>query len=199
MLEFNQGKRDPMFISEKHDSNNILYDIFNIENLENNKERNLKPYLIKNSASDYNYKIKKMYEDIEKVNFKKSGDSIYHINSVGCEIFITERQLLKGSNYIFENIPKIFYSSRVINVIKNKDKKCFIYCYVTKFLNNVDSHKDRISLKDKQIVKTLEEELDFNFDNVKIKNLKQIEDLLETNIYVYTCDKNLKNRLITCL
>ena len=59
MLEFNQGKRDPMFISEKHDSNNILYDIENIENLENNKERNLKPYLIKKSASDYDYKIKK--------------------------------------------------------------------------------------------------------------------------------------------
>ena len=34
MLEFNQGKRDPMFISEKHDSNNILYDIENLENLE---------------------------------------------------------------------------------------------------------------------------------------------------------------------
>ena len=33
MLEFNQGKRDPMYISEKHDSNNILYDIENIENL----------------------------------------------------------------------------------------------------------------------------------------------------------------------
>ena len=48
MLEFNQGKRDPMYISEKHDSNNILYDIENIENLEKNEERNLKPYLIKN-------------------------------------------------------------------------------------------------------------------------------------------------------
>ena len=59
MLEFNQGKRDAMFISEKHDSNNILYDIENIENLETNKKRNLKPYLIKNSSSDYDYKIKK--------------------------------------------------------------------------------------------------------------------------------------------
>ena len=31
-----------------------------------------------------------MYEDIEKVNFKESGDSIYYINSVECDIFITE-------------------------------------------------------------------------------------------------------------
>ena len=195
MLEFNQGKKDPMYISEKHDSNNILYDIENIEHLESNKGRNLKLYLIKNSSSDYNYKIKKMYEDIEKVNFKESGNSIYYINSVGCEIFITECQLLKGANYIFEKIPKIFYNSKVISIIKNKDKKCFIYCYIRKSLNNVNKHQDRVSLKDKEIVKTLEDELDFNFDNVKIKDLSRIENLLETNIYVYTCDKNLKNRL----
>ena len=195
MLEFNEGKKDPMYISEKHDSNNILYDIENIEHLETNKERNLKPYLIKNSSSEYNYKIKKMYEDIEKMNFKESGNSIHCILSAGCEIFITECQLLKGSNYNFENIPKIFYSSRVINVIENKDKKCFIYCYIRKFLNNVNNHKDRISVKDKEIVNKLEEELNFNFDNVKIKDLSKIEDLLETNIYVYTCNENSKNRL----
>ena len=136
-----------------------------------------------------------MYEDIEKVNFKESGNSIYYINSVGCEIFITECELLKGSNYNFENIPKIFYSSRVINVIKNKDNKCYIYCYIRKYLNNVDNHKDRISLKDKVITNKLEEELNYNFDDVKIKDLNKIEDLLETNIYVYTSDKNLKNRI----
>ena len=102
MLEFNQGKRDPIYISEKHDSNNILYDIENLENLEKNEKRNLIPYLIKISAIEYNYKIKKMYEDIEKVNFKESGNSIYYINSVGCEIFITECQLLKGANYILK-------------------------------------------------------------------------------------------------
>ena len=192
MLEFNQGKRDPMYISEKHDSNNILYDIENLENLEKNEKRNLKPYLIENSAIEYNYKIKKMEDDITKVNFKESGDSIYYINSIGCEIFITECELLKGTSYNFEKIPKIFYSSRVINVIKNKDEKCFIYCYIRKYLNNVDNHKDRISVKDKQIVDKLEEELNFNFDDVKIKDLNKIENLLETNIYVYTCDKNLK-------
>ena len=195
MLEFNHGQADPMYISEKHDSNNILYDIENIEHLEENKERNLKPYLIKYSSSDYDYKIKKMYEDIEKINFKKSGDSIYYINSVGCEFHITECELLKGSNYNFEKIPKIFYTSKVISIIKNKDQKCFIYNYIRKFLNPVNKHQDRVSLKDKEFVKKLEEELNFNFDNVKIKDLSKIENLLETNIYVYTCDKNLKNRL----
>ena len=62
-----------------------------------------------------------MYEDISKVNFKESEDSIYYINSTGCEIFITECELLKGSSYNFENIPKIFYKNKVISVVKNKD------------------------------------------------------------------------------
>ena len=153
MLDFNQGKRDPVYISENHDSNNILYDIENLENLENNEERNLKPYLIKKSSIEYKYNIKKMYEDIEKVNFKESGNSIYYINSVGCEIYITKCELLNGSNFTFEKIPRIFYTSRVINVIKNKDEKCFIYCYHRKFLNPVNNHSDRVSLKDKEITK----------------------------------------------
>ena len=194
MLEFNNGSMEPMYVSEKFDSNDILNDISNIENLER-KKQNLKPYLIKNSASDYNYKIKKMEEDITKVNFKKSGDSIYNINNVGFEIFILECKLIKGSNYNFENIPKIFYKSKIITITKNKDNKCFIHNYIRKFLNNIDkNHPDRVSSKDKEIANKLEEELNFNFDDVKIKDLNKIEDLLETNIYVYTCDKKLKNR-----
>ena len=44
-------------------------------------------------------------------------------------------------------------------------------------------------------MKKLEEEFEYNFDNVKNKDLTQIENLLETNIYVYSCDKNLKNKI----
>ena len=59
MLEFNQVKRDPMYISERHDSNNISYDIENLENLEKNEERNLKPYLIKRHHRNIIIKLKK--------------------------------------------------------------------------------------------------------------------------------------------
>ena len=113
MLEFNNGSMEPMYVSEKFDSYNILHDVSNLENTER-KKQNLKLYLIKNSASDYNYKIKKMQEDITKMDFKSSGDSIYNINKVGCDIFILECELIKVSNYISENIPKIFYISKVI-------------------------------------------------------------------------------------
>ena len=104
-----------------------------------------------------------MHEDITKINFKKSGDSIYNINNVGCDISILECQLLKGSNFNFENIPKIFYPSKVISVIKNNDEKCFIYCYIRKYLNNVDSHKHRISVKDKEIAKKIRIRIKFLF------------------------------------
>ena len=197
ILEFNHGEKVPAYISYKFDSNDILNDLLNIQNLEDPeyRNRNMKPYLIKNSSTEYNYKIKKMYEDLDKINSKKSGDSVYNILSAGCEFHITECELLKGSNYNFEKIPKIFYTSRVISIIKNKDQKCFIYNYIRKYLNPVNKHQDRVSLKDKEICKNLEQELNFNFDNVKIKDLSKIENLLETNIYVYSCDKNLKNRL----
>ena len=146
------------------------------------------------SISYYQYDIDKMYEDLDKVNFIKSENSITYIINMGVDIKITECELIQGSQFNFENIPKIFYNSKVINVIKNKGEQCVIYCYIRKYLNPVNKHSERVSLKDKEFVKKLENELEYNFDNVKIKDLNQIENLLETNIYVYSCDKNLKNK-----
>ena len=88
-----------------------------------------------------------------------------------------------------------YFITVIINVIKNKDEKCFIYCYIRKYLNPVNKHSERVSLEDKEFAKKLENELEYKFDNVKIKDLNQIENLLETNIYVYSCDKNLKNKI----
>ena len=121
MLDFNY-KAELQHYSEKYNSNNIINDINNIKNLEKNDEY-LKPYLIKNNTNDYQYDIDKMYEDLDKVNFIKSGYSITYINNMGCDIKITECELLHGSQYNFEKIPKIFYNSKVINIIKNKDEK----------------------------------------------------------------------------
>ena len=153
----------------------------------------MKPYLIKSNTNDYQYDIDKMYEDLDKVNFIKSGNSITYIHNMRCDIKISECELLRGAS--FENIPKIFYDSKVINIIKNKDQKCFLYCYIRKHLNPVKKHSERVSKIDKNIANKLEEELEYNFDNVEIKDLSQIENLLETKIYVYTCDKNLKNKI----
>ena len=193
MLNFNYNT-ELQHYTDKFNSNNIIIDINNIENLEKNEEY-MKPYLIKSNTNDYQYDIDKMYEDLDKVNFIKSGNSITYMHNMGCNIKISECELLSGSQFNFEKIPKIFYDSKVINIIKNKDQKCFIYCYIRKFINPVTKHGERVSKIDKNIANKLEEELEYNFDNVEINDLSQIENLLETNIYIYTCDKNLKNKI----
>ena len=161
-------------------------------------EKYLKPYLIKSNTDDYQYDKDKMYEDLDKVNFIKSENSITFINNMGCDIKITECELIQGSQFNFEKIPKLFYDCKVISAIKNKDQKCFLYCFIRKFKNNVSEHAERVSLKDKEIAQKMLDELEYNFDNVKIKDLNQIENLLETNIYVYSCNKNVKNKIPIC-
>ena len=103
--------------------------------------------------------------------------------------------LLKGGLNNYEKIPKLFYDSKIVTVIKNKDNKCFLYCYIKKIHNKPKKHGERISLIDKELVKKIKDETNYNFDNAEIKQLSKIEDLLEINIYLYGCDKNLKNKI----
>ena len=123
-----------------------------------------------------------MYLDIDEVQCIESGLSITLINNTGCQIKISECELIKGSS--FKNIPKIFYNSKIINIIQNRDKKCFLYCYIRKCLNPVKIHSNRVSKIDKEFAKKLESELNYNFDDVKIEDLSKIEDLLENE---YLC------------
>ena len=122
MLDFNY-QNEKQYYSEKYISANIIYDINNIEKLEKNDDI-LQPYLVKNNTTDYKYNLDKMYEDIDRVNCIKSGNSITYINNMGCNIKITECELLHGNQYNFEKIPKIIYDSKVISAIENKDEKC---------------------------------------------------------------------------
>ena len=190
MITFN-NKDDHIYFSEKFNSNNIISDIDRIENLEKNEER-MKPYLIKTSNKDYKYNLTKMYEDINKVNQYESGNSIKTVHNVECYFKLSQCNLLKGAS--FNNIPDIFYKSKIINIIKNNDEKCFIYCYIRKFLNPLKKHSERVSLKDKNICIELEDKFRYNFDDIKLKDLPKIEDFLKINIYVYTCDKDIKNK-----
>ena len=194
MISFNY-RDDQVFYSDKFDSDNIIRDINIIENLEK-KEEYLKPQLIKSGMTDdYDYNIDQMYIDLDAINFKQSKNSIKYFHHMGCDIKLMKCTLLRGGQYNYEKIPKTFLDSKVISIIKNQDDKCFLYCYIRKHLNRVKKHGERVSRVDKQLVKKLEEELNYNFDNVEIKNLNKIEDLLEANIYVYSCDKNFKNKI----
>ena len=153
MLNFSY-KTELIHYSDKFNSNNIISDRKKIEMLEKN-DKYLKPYLIKSNTDDYNYNINKMYEDLDEVNFIKSENSITYINNMGCDIKITECELLHGSQFDLKKISKVFYDSKVIHVLKNKDEKCFIYCYIRKYLNPVNKHGERVSLLDKKFAKKI--------------------------------------------
>ena len=193
MISFNTSDT-LIHYSDKFNSNNIISDINRIESIEKNEEY-MKPYLIKTSTDDYDYNLDQMYEDLDKINLNQTGNSVKEINNMGCDIKISECRLLAGNQFNFEKIPKIFYTGKIITIIKNKDLKCFIYCYIRKFLNPVKKNSERVNLKDKQICENLEIELNYNFDNVKINELNKIEDLLQINIYVYSCDSKMDNKI----
>ena len=72
-----------------------MNDIDNIQNLENNDDK-MEPFLIKNDINkDNDYDVDQMFEDLDKVNFQKSGESVYCSNTIYCTINITECELLK--------------------------------------------------------------------------------------------------------
>ena len=79
MISLNYSDRTHFF-SEKFNSNDIINDINKIESLEKN-EMYMKPYLIKNNTDDYDYDLNQMYEDLDKINFNKTGESVKTIHS----------------------------------------------------------------------------------------------------------------------
>ena len=52
---------------------------------------------------------------------------------MGCDIKLMMRNLLRGGEYNYIKVRKIFFDSKIVTVIKNKDNKCFLYCYIRKF------------------------------------------------------------------
>ena len=145
-IDFNDDKQSKYY-SEKFNPNNILQDIENIERIEKNDDI-IQPNLIKNSSKDYNYDTERMYLDIDEVQCIESGLSVSLINAIGCQINIAECELIRGAS--FKNIPKIFFNSKIINIIQNQDQKCFLYCYIRKYLNPVKTHSNRVSKIDKE-------------------------------------------------
>ena len=71
------------------------------------------------------------------------------------------------------------------------DNKCLLYSYIKKHLNPITTNLSRVSKKDIEISKELIDELNIDFENISISEIKEIENFLECNIHVFGCDKNL--------
>ena len=75
--------------------------------------------------------------------------------------------------------------------MKNDDNKCFLYCYIRKFKSVITNNTSRITKKDLLIAKEIIDECNMDFENVSLYELDKIEKLLEVNIHIFGCKKNL--------
>ena len=106
-------------------------DLINIGNSEipnHNAEDNLEEPNILSMHEDY---------DSSKMTIQ---NSILIVKISECDIF-------SGGNEI-DKIPEIFFKKRNLLIIKNKDNKCYLYCYIRKFKNAVTNNLSRITKKD---------------------------------------------------
>ena len=125
----------------------------------------------------------------------QSGES--NSKKYNCELLIklTEYTPISGGNITELNkIPDLFLNKRSLLILKNKNDKCFLYCYIRKFLNPIIKNSSRITERDKELANKIINETDLSFENVSINELYKIEKKLEININVFSCNKNYKNK-----
>ena len=92
----------------------------------------------------------------------------------------------------FNKIPEIFFNKKNLVIIKNlNDNKCFLWCYIRKHLNPIEKNISRINKNDIEISKELINEHNIDFEDVSLDEINDIENLLECNIHIFGCNKNL--------
>ena len=103
--------------------------------------------------------------------------------------------LLVGNIKELSKMPELFLNKRSLLVLKNNDNKCFLYCYIRKFLNPVTKNSSRITKKDKELADKIIKETNLTFENVSINELNKIEKRLEININVFSCNNDNNNNI----
>ena len=149
----------------KFKNNRNYWDLINFGNSEipnHNAEDNLKELNILSMHEDYD-------------------SSIMKIQNSRLIVEISECDIFSGGN-IIDKIPELFFKKRNLLIVKNDDKKCFLYCYTRKFKNVVTNNASRITKKDLLIVDEIIDEYDIDSENVSLDELDKIENLLKVKI-----------------
>ena len=136
-------------------------------------------------------------DDPENISIISKGDIEY--DSSNLSVIQNTRLVVKLSEYNpfsggslkeIEQIPEIFFKKRNILIIKNEnDNKCLLWCYIRKFLNDIKKNPSRINKKDREICKELINEHNFEFEDITLDEINEIENLLECNIHIFGCNK----------
>ena len=83
--------------------------------------------------------------------------------SLRCVIKMAEYTPISGGNISELNkIPDPFLNKRSLLVLRNNDK-CFLYCYIREFLNQITRNKFRITKRDKELADKIINETNLTF------------------------------------
>ena len=80
----------------------------------------------------------------------------------------------EGNILELNKIPDLFLNKRSLLILKNNDDKCFLYCYIRKFLNPITKNSYRITKK--ELADKIINETNMTFENVSINEMDKIEE-----------------------
>ena len=207
LYKYNQSLKDDLtnFWIEKFNIND-MNEIDNIDKLNLRDFKNLKCF----DFDDNNLygRDRDIFDgtpiDQEEINIISEGDIEYDVSQLiiiqntRLLIKMSECNLFSGGNLLeFNKIPEIFLNKKNLVIIKNlNDNKCFLWCYIRRHLNPIEKNISRINKKDIEISKELIDEHNFDFEDVTLDEINEIETFLECNIHIFGCNKKLTSKKI---
>ena len=172
----------------------ILQSINDIDNIDKLKIKNNMTDLDLINIGDSeiaNYNAENNLEELNILSMHEDYDSsIMTIQNSRLIVKISEYDIFSGGNEI-DKIPESFFKKRNLLIMKNDDNKCFLYCYIRKFKNVVTNNVSRICKKDLLIAEEIVDECNMDFENISLDELDKTENLLNINVHVFGCNKNL--------
>ena len=166
-------------------------DIDNIDKLKIKNNRNDLDLINIGNSEIPNHNPEDNLEELNILSMHEDYDSsIMTIQNSRLIVKISECDIFSAGNEI-NKIPETFFKKRNLLIMKNDDNKCFLYCYIRKFKNVVTNNTSRISKKDLAIAEEIIDECNMDFENVSLDELDKIDNLLEVNIPIFGCNKNL--------
>ena len=201
LYKYNQSVKGDLtnFWIEKFNINNMT-EIDNIDKLNLKNFKHLKCF---NFDSDYlDCREQELYgtiNDPENINIISEDNIEYDasqmriIQNTRLLIKLSECNLFSGGNLSEINkIPEIFFNKKNLIIIKNlNDNRCFLWCYIRRFLNPIEKNISRINKEDIEISKELIDEHNIDFEDVTLDEINNIEDFLECNIHIFGCNKQI--------
>ena len=205
LYKYNQSLKDDLinFWIEKFNINNMS-EIDNIDKLNLKDFKNLKCFDFDNLYGRERDVFDGTPINQEQIDIISEGDIEYDasqmkiIQNTRLLIKLSECNLfLEGNLLEFNKIPELFFNKKNLVIIKNSNNnKCFLWSYIRKFLNPIGKNVSRVNKKDIEISKALIDEYNIDFEDVSLDEINDIEDLLECNVHVFGCNKQLCSKKI---